>query len=112
MNDLTICQKIAEIEGVTNTMVAYPNQEKSFLGLVDTHDFSGTPPELIGEYNPLKCGALLLDLIFKHEVEIGFDSESIGMKSASGEKWVGADYDGKDNLPRAILELIIEAHKC
>ena len=65
MNNLEICKRIAEIEGV---YYIETKGDVPFLGLIEPNDFTGTPPELIGEYNPLTDKALCFDLMVKYKV--------------------------------------------
>jgi len=69
MNDLEICKKIAEIEGVYYIETKYHHND-NFLGLVDEPGGSGSPPELIGEYNPLTDDALCFQLMIKYKVAV------------------------------------------
>lgn len=117
LTDLEICKRIAEIDGVINTMVAYPNQDKSFLGLIDTHDFSGTPPQLIGEYNPLTDDALCFELMVLNEINVNF----IECPAGTGKAYYATGHnklnrntictDYTDSPNRAICLAIIEANE-
>ena len=67
LTDLEICKRIADIEDIHYMETKYTDRA-NFLGLVDAPDGSGTPPELIGEYNPLKDDALCFQLMVKYDV--------------------------------------------
>lgn len=105
MGDLEICKRIADIEGLL-WMVAYPNTENAFVGLINENDLTGTPPELIGEYNPLKDKAICFDLIVKYELEVfKVDSKWFCI-------WTGSNITKSDENPqRAVCLAIIEAYK-
>jgi len=78
MNDLEVCRRIADIEDVHYMETKY-HDEVNFLGLVSASDGSGTPPELIGEYNPLTDDALCFQLMIRHKVIL---------------QWLGDAHDG------------------
>jgi len=108
MTDLEICQKIAEIEGV-HWMPAYPNQPNEFVGLISENDFCGTPPELIGKFNPLTDKALCFDLMVKHE--IGIDYVTLARRC---QAFYGTDISQNfidKNPQRAICLAIIAKHE-
>lgn len=102
MNDLDICKRLAEIEGVS--YFEFPDC------IVETSnpDGSGTPQEALGVYNPLTDDALWLRLIFKFEISISFVFCKVLMvKGGVFEK----NFTGALSLKRNALLLIIEAHK-
>jgi len=107
LTDLELEKRIADIEGVNYFIT---KGESPFVGILSENDFTGTPPELIGKFNPLTDKALLWDLRQKHEVEIDDFCKTCRI-------WVGGhgdnfatDYDEIDQLPRAMLEVIVEAN--
>jgi len=69
MTDLEICRRIADIEDIYYMETKYTNRA-NFLGLVNTPDGSGTPPELIGEYNPLTDDGLCFRLMIRHNINL------------------------------------------
>ncbi len=79
LTDLEICRRIADIEGIHYMETRYV--ENNFLALVGENDFTGTPPEMIGEYNPLTDDSLCFQLMIKHRVELHYD-ENCNDKSA------------------------------
>ena len=110
LTDLEICKRIAEIEDILFHVTQY--RENNFVALMSTNDFTGTPPELIGEYNPLTDDALCFQLMVKHEVNV---DSYLGVTSIS------SDYTNKLNIAqvsymdytinKAICLTIIEANK-
>ncbi len=114
MNDLEICKRIAEIEDVP-WMLAYPNTDKELVGLINGNDLTGTPPELIGEYNPLTDKALCFDLMVKYDVVFLDDEAYAGCESGAGPESGGYYCEGygvsTSSPQRAICLAIIEAHE-
>ena len=105
MNDLEIERRIADIEGIHYIET---KGDVRFLALVSENDFTGTPPEMIGMYNPLTDDALLLNLILTHEVTISFNFCLISIIT---DKQYEKNFHDTDSLKRNILLLIIEANK-
>ena len=105
LTDLQICRRIAEIEGI-NWMPAYPSQPSEFVGLVNDNDSCGTPPELIGEYNPLTDKALCFELMVKHEINV----YKITNEVWNAEHRIGKAIKDK-NPQRAICLAIIAKHE-
>lgn len=118
LTDLEICKRIAEIEGVA-WMPAYPNQPNEFVGLISENDFCGTPPELIGEFNPLTDKALCFELIEKYQLTIRTGCNLLNNKykyEVSGEYTDNSEPDinfntcfnsDADELSRAVCLAII-----
>ena len=102
LKDLELCKRIAEIEGVLVDTI-----EGEWLGVHGKYD--------IEEYNPLTDKALLFDLMVKYKVEIDY-SDNDRRKGFALFKFDGAFskpamfYCGEE-VPRAILECIVEASK-
>ena len=69
MNDLEIERRIADIEGIHYIETKYKG-DGNFLALVSENDFTGTPPEMIGKYNPLTDDALCFRLMIKHGLTV------------------------------------------
>ncbi len=105
MTDLEICKRIADIEGLL-WVVAYPDTDKEFVGLINGNDLTGTPPELIGEYNPLKDKAICFNLITKYELEV-FKVDSKWFCICTSSNTTKHD----ENPQKAICLAIIEAHE-
>jgi len=68
LTDLEIERRIADIEGVHYIETKY--DKDNFLALVSENDFTGTPPEMIGKYNPLTDNALIWHLMDKHDIDV------------------------------------------
>ena len=108
MDDLTICRKIADIEDVHYIETQY--KENNFLALVSENDFTGTPPEMIGKYDPLNDDALCFQLMVGHGVLRDLCEEGY---RAVMPKWNGTPeyYRITDKNPnKAICLAIIEAN--
>ena len=94
LTDLELCKKVAEIEG-------YSSRWRECLFL-----FVSGKDSLLG-------GRLLLDLMFKHEVVIDWHEGGSGctyIVNRIEESFVKVEYKSKPDLPRAILECIVEAN--
>ena len=107
LTDLEICKKIAEIKDVYYIETQY--KENNFLALVDDPDGSGTPPEIIGKFDPFNDA-----LCFKLMIEFGV-ALKILWEENNGTKHYNAtlksaDIDNK-SPKRAILLAIIESKK-
>ena len=104
MDDLEICKRIADVEGVHYVET---KGDVRFIGLISQNDFTGTPPELIGAYNPLTDDALCFQLMVKYKVDVEFFTDCV-----SG--YVGGSCKGEsinESPNKAICLAIIEAHK-
>jgi len=108
MDDLTLCKKIAELEGVEvgeSVMRFGDTTIPTGRGLIDDNFI---------EYNPLTNWLLLGPLMLKYEIEVDYQSmrcvflESKRYADDLDIKHV-VDYDDVDQLPRAILECIIKS---
>lgn len=88
MNELELCKAIADIEGLDN------EQQDALHRLI------------IGK-GSTTGKALLLDLIFKYDVDITPSHWYVSIDQGSGY----IEYNSKDELPRAILECIVEANQ-
>ena len=107
LTDLEINRKIADIEDIHYMETKYSDRD-NFLGLVSAPDGSGTPPELIGEYNPLTDDALCFQLMVKYKVKLSheYDETWICFKSGICRQL------SKDVSPnKAICLAILEANK-
>ncbi len=103
LTDLEICRRIADIENIHYMETRYKGNA-NFLALVSDNDFTGTPPEMIGKYDPLNDDALCFKLMVKYKVSTCFIRPS-GSFIGQGEEFT---FRGKPN--RAILLAIIESH--
>lgn len=74
MNDLEVCKRIAEIEDISFYETRYA--ENNFIAMVSSNDFTGTPPEMIGEYNPLTDDTLCFQLQLKFKVQVLFSDRT------------------------------------
>jgi len=122
LTDLEIEKKIADIEGVYYIETKY--DKNNFLALVSENDFTGTPPEMIGKYNPLTDDALLWRLAKKYRVSIMYweewqrnqcksECDVLAHIEMGSGIWCAASVyfrDGDESLNKAILLCIIEAH--
>ena len=118
MNDLTICKKIAEIEGET-VSVKFEWDDNLRTALYYGTEFEDRKPE----YNPLTDDALLWRLAKKYRVSIEYfaewqrqsaESDAIAHIEIGEGIWCAASIyfrDGDDSLNKAICLAIIEAHK-
>ncbi|MBL4622893.1 MAG: hypothetical protein JKY89_10885 [Immundisolibacteraceae bacterium] len=114
--ELKLIKKIADIEGIDVAM----NLSKTYW-----LDKGRAIPNPDGdwslgyeEYNPLTDKALLFDLMVKHKVEINHNEDDSNLAVI----WPGdietsmlignyfAEFKGIEDLPRAILECIVEAN--
>lgn len=98
MNDLEICRKIAEIEG------EFVKAEDWSVNMCSQLEFGDGANWRI--YNPFRDKFLLCELILKHEVSIDFSGKCLSL-IAGGLFYI--KFESKEELPRTILELIIEA---
>lgn len=76
MDDLAIEERIADIEGIHYIRTQYKGNA-NFLALVSENDFTGTPPEMIGKYNPLNDNYLCWTLMVEHEMTVGFTNKAL-----------------------------------
>ena len=114
MDDITICKKIADIEDMHYFETMYSDRI-NFLGITTKPDGSGTPPEMIGEYNPLTDDALCFQLMVKYDCDL--ISPYRPNNNTHWECQIFTDncadavsiYDDSPN--KAICLAIIEAHK-
>lgn len=97
MDALNLCRKIADVnewsgvDTITNV--------EALAAVVDGKDVA------MGK-------ALLLDLIFKHEIDLSFSDGSALVKRKKLNAWgVAAIRVSKADAPRAILECIIQANE-
>ena len=100
MNDLTICKKIAEIEGLLVSEYKLGTDDL-WVHTCNTRDSSVTL------YSPLD-DALWANLITKYEVSISFNFCLISMIT---DKQYEMNFTDIPSLKRKSLLLIIEAHK-
>jgi hypothetical protein len=112
MNDLEICKRIAEIEGVKFTVTGNEVAADAF----QVHElFSCAHMGFI--FNPLTDDALCFKLMVKHDVDLTHDFSGLWCASMnptyaydeSVEDYGVISYDKSPNF--AILLAIIEAHK-
>ena len=116
LTDLEICRKIANIEDVVYMETKYKGNA-NFIALVSENDFTGTPPEMIGKYDPLNDGYLCWKLMIEHEMTVGFTECPAGTGRAyfaTGNHKVTrnnvcSEYCSTPN--KALLLAIIEANK-
>ena len=97
MDDLEICKRIADIDGV-GVEFKKPYNAYFLKGVSGEYE-----PE--GEYNPLTDDALCFGFIVNDKIEIEFDSD-LNFVCAIGDAWVN-----DENLNRAICMVKIKAHK-
>ena len=99
MDDLSICKRIAEIEGVdfdyNDERVMYWREE-------------GSPVET---YNPLTDDALIFTLAFDNKVKIDYFDECVYITAPRTVARHRFDKDDIASLRKAICLAIIEAHK-
>lgn len=113
LTDLEIERRIADLEGVHYIETKY--DKNNFLALVSENDFTGTPPEMIGKYNPLEDWSITGYLMEKYEI----DSSTAGYSTLDQNKKVycAKQHDSDKylvfsrNRKKVILLAIIEAHK-
>lgn len=105
MNDLELCKKIAEIEGV----------EFSVRGnsVVADNPAEAIKDKLTDIYNPLTNKALLFDLLVKYDVCICRYNDYVYIESdyTDAEHKAYESFSDEKDIPRAILECIVEANK-
>lgn len=88
MNELELCKAMADIEGLDN------EQQDALHRLI------------IGKGSPTGK-ALLFDLMVKYDVDITPSHWYVSTDQGSGY----IEYSSKDEIPRAILECIVEANQ-
>ena len=114
MTDLEIERRIADIEGIHYMETRYKGNA-NFLALVSENDFTGTPPEMIGKYNPLEDWLVTGYLMEKHDI----DNSLAGHETLNEEIpiYCAKKHNSKADLVfsksrrKVILLAIIEAHK-
>ncbi len=112
LTDLELCKKIAEIDGVSVTQWS-SSRGASGYSTVNVEGGVGV------NYNPLTNKALLFDLMVKYKVELNHNQEDsnlaviwpsdIETSNLIGNYFVEFKCDA--DIPRAILECIVEANK-
>lgn len=105
LTDLELCKRIAEIEGLI-----FCDGGKYFRCEILKNG------KVIGyyQYNPLIIKALLFDLMVKYRISIEWLESSrfvIGAVCVKNDNSSGIDFDSDKEIPRAILECIVEANK-
>ena len=111
LTDLELCRRIADIENIHYMETRYKGNA-NFIALVSKNDFTGTPPEMIGKYNPLTDDALCFRLMVKYKVQIDYDDKTASIYKDGDCRFIAtatATYDS--NINRGILLAIVEAHK-
>ena len=106
MNDLQICKRIADIEGVHYMETRH--DKNNFLALVSENDFTGTPPEMIGKYNPLTDDGLCFRLMVKYGLTFNDENDMYGVASC---KYSDEYLCVNESPNKAICLAIIAAHK-
>jgi hypothetical protein len=113
LTDLEICQRIAEIEGVSNIIEI--DAIEPYLGIIDGNIKPPSPVKLVGRYDPLKDDALCFRLMKKHEVDLASPYRPNKETSWCADIFVNTYSDSlsvqDDNPNKAICLAIIEAHK-
>lgn len=95
MTDLELCKKIAEIDNGKGWLESmYADKDIQRIGW---------------KYNPLTDKALLWDAMVKYEVDIIWTERIV--QSGCHDTFNAIAFGDNDDLPRAILECIVEAHK-
>lgn len=101
LTDLELCKRIAVIEGFETKIV------KDTLRVGFT---IGSSPIMWGDFESLTNKALLFDLMVKYGAEIDYDDMTCSIYH--DESLIAASttvFKSKEDLPRAILECIMEA---
>jgi len=93
MNDLELCKKFAELEGVEFSSVESTNQR----GIVET----------LINYNPITDLALTMAAVIKYEVEVCYRYKTVAVWIES--TWIQVTYKDKVGLPRAVIECILKS---
>lgn len=103
LTDLELCKKIAEIECVSVYM--YDKVDPPVMVVADSSIMNTI-------YNPLINKALLWDLMVKHKVEIDYCDSHCSIFGIDENDWnaISTVEFCIDQLPRAILECIIESY--
>ncbi|PHS02448.1 MAG: hypothetical protein COA78_21240 [Blastopirellula sp.] len=108
MNDLTICKKIAEIEGrelSNKDNMFLPNKDLVYISVIGAEDTT-----LNQIYNPLTDDTLINPLICKYKVSINWWDYTCTILDDSGNILAEVNFCDME-LNKAILLAIIEAHK-
>ncbi len=100
MNDLELCKRIAEIEGLefkvkrdAVLLLPWPQYRDKY------------------QYNPLTDKALLWDLMVKYRVDIDWRNREIYSLNVKGDQiFISSHYEDESGILRAVLLAIIEAH--
>jgi len=110
MNDLAICKRIAEIEGVDFLRKGELSDDllQPDVLIVVTRRWDNGGLKGFMEYNPLTDDALWVNLILTHEISISFNFCLISMIR---DKQYEMNFTDIPSLKRKSLLLIIEAHK-
>jgi hypothetical protein len=95
MDTLTLCRKVAGIDGWSG---------------VDTATNIGALSAVVDGKGGVMGKALLLDLMLKHEVFIDYINNLVFKLKDSKRDVFDVAFKGKTGIPRAILECIIEAN--
>lgn len=107
LTDLELCKAIADIEGVKINEVH---------GLLLPANLGGRAT-YADRYTPITDKALLFDLMVKHKVTVDFWSDEDGhegvcfIENSDCEREWSVDFELRLDIPRAILECIVEANK-
>lgn len=112
LSDLEIEIKIADIEGIQYYETKH---ETPFLAILSENDFTGTPPEMVGKYNPLTDDALCFQLMVKYDLDFSSPYRPHGDTEYDVESFIDGVSDAirvsDENPNKAICLAIIEAHK-
>lgn len=103
---LDLNKMIAELEGVHYMETRY--EKDNFLAIVAENDFTGTPPEMIGKYDPLTDWSLLGPLMVKYKVEINYHAECCSIYDSLNMVAYTVTIE-KSEIPRAIIICILKS---
>lgn len=126
MDKLTLCKKIAEIEGVKVSEckgqlirmdLPFGTSLNAMLSLSKAktlNDYKMAQDEYgKAYYDPTKDKTMLWDLFVKHEAEIDYKEGKIWIEFGDCKQKLALsifDCLDKDTIPRAVLECIVEAN--
>ncbi len=112
MDDLTLCKKIAEIEGIEVLSCDRGSRDYQFVEedgqIIEMYyDYSDGCEKIKEEWNPLTNKDLLFDLMVKYTVTINYCISSV----TNDDHHTSFEFASEVEIPRAILECIIEDNK-
>lgn len=106
ITDLEICEAIAIIDNVSYIKTKYKDKP-NFIALISHNDFSGTPPEMIGQYNPLTNDALCFRFCHQDDIYVTYTGCPAGTGKAyfAVKNGMQTDYQSTPNMAVCLAKL-------